>query len=143
MEKFIGLDLGTTTVGIATSDSLGISHGRENFRFEKGNYKKALKRVSEYIDEELINNIVIGLPLQLDRQEGERCASVRRFISDLLVLKPKIIVYYFDESFTTIEARERLHEAGLKEKKIKEIIDMVSAEIILEDFLRSKSYDKK
>ena len=45
MDKYIGLDLGTKSLGIATSDSLGIVHPRENFNFERGNYKKATERL--------------------------------------------------------------------------------------------------
>ena len=138
MEKYIGLDLGTKSLGIATSDSLGIVHGRENFNFEKGNYKKAREHLINFLEIENIKNLGSGYPVQLDLQEGERCQSVKRFISDLLLYKPDLNVFYCDESYTTIEARERLKEAGLKEEKIKKIIDMMSAVVILEDFLRNK-----
>ena len=137
MDKYIGLDLGTKSLGIATSDSLGIVHPRENFNFERGNYKKARERLLEYLIDENIKNVVIGLPRRLDLTEGDRCESVRRFIDDILKVKSDIKVYYSDESFTTIEARERLRDQGMKEEKIKKIIDMMSAVVILEDFLRS------
>lgn len=143
MERYIGLDLGTKSLGIATSDSLGIVHSRENFNFEKGNYKKARERLLEYLVDENIKNVVIGLPKRLDLTEGDRCESVRRFINDMLKLKSDINVFYIDESFTTIEARERLRDEGLKEEKIKKIIDMMSAVVILEDFLRSNTNGTK
>ena len=139
MEKYLGLDLGTKSLGIASSDSLGIVHPKENFNFEKGNYKKARERLLDIIEIENVKNIVIGYPVQLDLKEGERCQSVKRFIEDLLKVKPELKVYYCDESYTTIEARERLREQGVKEDKIKKIIDMMSAVVILEDFLRSKA----
>ena len=138
MERYVGLDLGTKTLGIATSDSLGIVHPRENFNFEKGNYKKAREHLLDFLEIENIKNIVIGFPLRLDLTEGDRCESVKRFIEDILKVNPNFSVYYVDESFSTIEARERLKEEGLKEEKIKKIIDMMSAVVILEDFLRSK-----
>ena len=71
------------------------------------------------------------------RVEGDRCESVRRFMSDILKVKPGLNVVYWDESYSTIEARERLKDEGLKEEKIKKIIDMMSAVVILEDYLRS------
>lgn len=138
MEKYIGLDLGTKTLGIAVSDELGIVYPKENFTFEKGNYKKARLHLLVLISNLKISNIVIGYPLQLDRNEGERCKSVKRFINDLLKENSNINVTYYDESFTTIEAKERLLSQGVKENKIKEIIDMMSAVVILEDYLRSK-----
>lgn len=142
MEKFVGLDLGTKSLGIATVDSLGIVHPRENFNFEKGNYKKAREHLLYFLEIENIKNIVIGYPRRLDLTAGDRCESVDRFIDDILKVKPDFKVYYVDESFTTIEARERLKEEGLKEEKIKKIIDMMSAVVILEDFLRSKDHEQ-
>ena len=68
MERYIGLDLGTTTLGIAISDSLGIVYGRENFNFERGNYKKAREHVLDLVNKENIYNIVIGLQLNLDKK---------------------------------------------------------------------------
>ena len=135
MEKFIGLDLGTTTLGIAVSDSLGIVHGKENYRFSKGNYRDARWHLIDLIKQLDIKNIVIGYPIQLNGVEGERCQSVKRFIKDLTFEMEGLNVYYQNEVFTTIEARERLHALNLKEDKIKQIIDMQSAIVILESFL--------
>lgn len=137
MDKYIGLDLGTTTLGIVYSDSLGIIHNKENFTFEPGNYKKARERVLYWVNELDILNIVIGFPYQLDRQKGERCKSVERFCNDLLKLNDNLNIIMFDESFSTIEAKERLLESGLSYKEIKSKIDMMSAYVILEDYLRS------
>ncbi|HKL72715.1 MAG TPA: Holliday junction resolvase RuvX [Candidatus Onthovivens sp.] len=137
MNKYIGLDLGTNSLGIVVSDSLGIVHNKENYNFERGNYKKARIHLIELINREQIYNIVIGLPLQIDREEGERCKSVRRFIEDLQKEMDNLKVIFFDESYSTIEARERLEEMGLKKDEIKKRIDMMSAFVILEDYLRS------
>ena len=60
MEKYLGLDLGTKSLGIAGSDSLGIVHPKENFNFEKGNYKKAREHLLDIIEIENVKNIVIG-----------------------------------------------------------------------------------
>ena len=139
MEKYIGLDLGTTTLGIAYSDSLGIIHNYENFTFEKGNYKKAREYLVEVTKKLEINKIVIGLPLQIDREEGERCKSVRRFANDVLKLDNSIEFIYFDESYSTFEAKERLIASGANKDEIKQNIDMMSANIILEDYLRSQN----
>lgn len=137
MEKYVGLDLGTKSLGIAISDELGIIFGKENFNFEKGNYKKAREHLIELLKKENIKNVVIGYPKRLDLTEGDRCESVKRFINDILKVEPDLVVYYVDESYTTIEARVRLQNQGMKEEKIKKIIDMMSAVVILEDFMRS------
>jgi len=137
MNKYICLDLGTTTVGIARSDILGIAHPVEEFRFERGNYKKAKDHVYEVCKTSGIYNIILGLPLQIDRQEGERCESVRRFEKELLEEHPDLKITLFDESYSTLEAHERLKDSGYKEDKIKQIIDMYSAVVILEDYLKN------
>ena len=138
MERYIGLDLGTTTVGIAISDSLGIVHGRENFCFEPGNYKKAREHIIELLKAENISNVVVGWPLQIDGQEGKRCASTKRFMVDILKELPDIKVFYKDERYTTIAAKERMDAMSMKYKKEKNLIDMFSAIVILESFLEEK-----
>ena len=134
---YFGLDLGTNSLGISINNELNIVFGVENYNFSKGNYKKAREHLLDIIEIENVKNIVIGYPVQLDLKEGERCESVKRFVEDLLKAKPDLKIYYCDESYTTIEARERLREQGVKEEKIKKIIDMMSAVVILEDYLRS------
>ncbi len=137
MEKYIGLDLGTKTLGISISDSLGIVHPKENYCFSVYYYKLAREHVIELCKNENITNIVLGLPLQIDRNEGERCKSVRRFATDLKNDYNLLNIYFQDESYSTIEARERLQNQGVKEEKIKTIIDMMSAVVILEDFINN------
>lgn len=136
--KYLGLDLGTTTLGIAKNDELGIVHIYENFNFEPGNFKKARAHLNEVIKKEKIEKIVMGLPLQLDGQEGKRAASTRRFIDDYLKEFEAIEVIYQDERYTTIEAKERLEAYGYKKAKIDQMIDAMSAVIILEDYLRKE-----
>lgn len=138
MEKYLCLDLGTVTIGIASSDSLGIVHPKEEYRFEKGNYKAAKNHVFEVAKESQIFKLVVGFPLQIDREEGKRCQSTRRFVEELKNEHPELEIELFDESYSTIEACDRLHNSGYKEDKIKEIIDMYSAVVILEDYLRNK-----
>jgi putative Holliday junction resolvase len=142
MDRFCALDLGDKTVGIATNDSLGIVHGKENFRYDKDKIEEAVRHVADFLKKEGIANLVIGLPLQIDRKEGDRCLFSRNFGSKLIESIPELKIVYHDESYTTIEARERLEDAGLKKEKIEKIIDMVSAEVILEDYLRSKGYEE-
>ena len=135
---YLSLDLGTTTLGIAISDDLNIVHGLENFEFEKGNYKKARNHLREVIIKNNVYNLVIGFPIQLDGQIGKRGESVKRFVDDFSKENSdlNLNIYYQDERYSTLEAQERLKNSGLKENKINKIIDMYSAVVILEDFLK-------
>ena len=136
MERYIGLDLGTTTVGIAISDVLGIVHGRENFCFERGNFKKAREHIINLLNEEKINKVVVGLPLMPNGEEQTRCESTKRFMNDILKELPTLEVIYEDERFSTIEAKERMIDMNMKKSKSENLIDMFSAIIILERYLR-------
>ena len=143
MVKYFCVDLGTKTMGIARSDILGIAHPFGEFRFDNGNYKSAREHLIKICLENNIFNVVIGYPLQIDREKGVRCLSVDKFISDTNLECQDIKFYRFDESYSTIEARERLKECGYNEKKIMQVIDMYSAVVILEDFLKNYKGDEK
>lgn len=141
--KILGLDLGTTTLGIAIKDELDIVHMYENFSFEPGNFKKARTHLNEVIKKENISKVVIGLPLQLDGIEGKRAISTRRFVNDYIKEFGNVEFIYLDERFTTIEAKERLLLADYKNDKIKANIDAMSAVIILEDYINGEKYGKR
>ncbi|MCX5775900.1 MAG: Holliday junction resolvase RuvX [Firmicutes bacterium] len=108
----MGLDLGTATLGMAVSDSLGLAaHGVETFRFEPGNYKKARERVMEFLAKENINEIALGLPLHMSGDVSERSQSAIRFKDDLLAIMPNLKITMIDERMTTMLANKRLLEA--------------------------------
>ena len=136
MGKILGLDLGTQTIGIATTDSLGIAaHGVETFRFEPGNFKKAREHVVELAHKDNIKIIVLGMPLYQSGDLSPHAQSCVRFREDLLKLDPNLQIEMVDESYSTIEADEKLKETGLSYEKRKEIIDEMAAVVILERYL--------
>ncbi len=137
--RALGLDLGTKTLGMAVSDSLGIAaHGVETFRFESGNYKKAREHIVEYLKKENIREVALGLPLHMSGQPSERSQSALRFRDDLLELMPEITVVMIDERMTTMLANKRLLEADISRAKRHEVIDTMSAVAILETYLAQR-----
>ena len=143
MEKILGLDLGTTTVGIAMTDSLRIAaHGVETFRFEAGNFKAAREHVVEIAKKEGIKKIVLGMPIYESGDLSPHAKSCLRFKDDLLKLEPSLEIEMIDEAYSTIEADEKLKVTGLSYEKRKEIIDEMAAVVILERYL-SKLEAKK
>lgn len=136
MDKILGLDLGTQTIGIAQTDSLGIAaHGVETFRFEPGNFKKAREHVIEIAHKENIKIIALGMPLYQSGDLSPHAQSCIRFREDLLKLDPSLKIEMVDESYSTIEADEKLKITGLSYEKRKEIIDEMAAVVILERYL--------
>lgn len=138
MDKYIGLDLGTTTVGIATSDALGFVHGLETFRFQPESYSQARKRVHEVVAQTGIKKIVIGLPMNMDGSEGKRAASSRQFMADLLKEDPSLFIELQDERMTSISAHKTLYEMNVAGKKHKESVDRLAACEILDFYLKMK-----
>ena len=139
MKKILGLDLGTKTIGIASTDSLGIAaHGVETFRFEEFNFKKAREHVIDLCQKEDIEEIALGIPFYASGDLSPRAKSCLRFRDDLLKLNPNLKITMIDESFSTIEADEMLKESNLSYTKRKEIVDEMAAVVILNRYLNQK-----
>ena len=138
MDKYIGLDLGTVTLGIATSDSLGFVHGLETFRFPKEAYSQARKRVHEVVEKTGIKNIVLGLPINMDGSQGFRAESSIRFKDDLLKEDPTLKVELQDERMTSISAHKTLFEMNVNSRNHKDSVDRLAACEILDFYLRMK-----
>lgn len=137
MSKILGLDLGTTTIGIASTDALGIAvHGRETFRFEPGNFKKAREHVLEICAQEDITEIVLGVPYYESGDVSPHAKSCLRFKEDLLKANNQLTIHEIDESYSTIDADEKLKEMNLSYTKRKELVDEYAAVVILERYLR-------
>ena len=138
LDKVIGLDLGTTTCGIAYSDCFGFVHGIETFRFDRNQYIVARKHVLELCEKMGINEIAIGLPLHLSGQMSEMANNVMRFREDLLKENPKLIINTVDERLTSVTANRSISEQGMNHKKRKESVDRIAACIILDTYVRMK-----
>lgn len=139
MNKVLGLDLGEKTLGIAESDLMGIiAQGVENYRFEDNNYSQALERVLYYIQKDNIKEIALGLPLHMSGDESEHSLLARKFKTMIEEANQNIKVVLIDERWTTKQANRRLLEADLSRKKRKNVIDKMSAVVILETYLQMR-----
>lgn len=138
MERVLGLDLGSRTCGIAISDSLGIPHPRENFRFEEGAYRQCLKHIKEYLEKENVHTVALGYPLNMDGSIGPSAERSIRFKEELLEMDKTLKVELVDERLTTVMATNSLLEADLSRNKRKKIIDQQSAVIILGAYLEKE-----
>ena len=137
-DKVIGLDLGTTTLGIAYSDVFGFVHGIETFRFPKNQYIVARKHVLELLEKMGIKKIAIGLPLHLSGGMSEMANNVMRFREDLLKERPDLIINTVDERLTSVSANRSISEQGMNHKQRKESVDRIAACIILDTYIRMK-----
>ena len=138
LDKVLGLDLGTTTLGIAYSDSFGFVHGIETFRFDRNQYIVARKHVLELLEKMGINEIAIGLPLHLSGNMSEMANNVLRFKEDLLKEKPGLIINTVDERLSSVSAHNSISERGMNHTQRKNSVDRIAACIILDTYVRMK-----
>ena len=140
--RIMGLDYGSKTVGVALSDELLLTaQAREIIRRKEANkLRKTLARIEELIQEYSVEKIVLGLPLNMDQTPSERSELCLEF-KDKIERRTGIPVIMWDERLTTVEADEIMDEAGIKGRERKEYVDMIAAQIILQDYL-DNSKDK-
>jgi len=97
-----------------------------------------IKKALDYIENEDIGAVVVGLPLNMDGSEGRLAKAVRRFAEDLKK-RIKLAVYFQDERLTSFDAEQKLAGSGLTRGKKKKRLDAVAAANILQAFLDSKA----
>ncbi len=125
----LGIDYGDARIGIAATDPVGImAHPVETVHRLKQDAHACISRV---IRERGIKTLVVGLPCHLDGREGESAQKARRFMEELSEQHPLLPVVWIDESFTTVAAAAKLHEAGKNAKRQKALIDQAAAVEIL------------
>ena len=138
MEKIMGLDLGSKTLGIAISDALGmIAHGVETFRFPENQDTLAVNRVKELCEQEHISKIVLGLPKHMNGDIGIRGEISLKFKEKLEKNIDGVEVILSDERLTTKIAENSLIFADVSRKKRKKVIDKMAAVTILQGYLDS------
>ncbi len=136
--KYLGLDLGTRSLGVAISDiTKTIATTYTTIRFPDSDYESAIKQLSTIIDKEPIEKIVLGLPKNMNNTMGPRAMTTLEF-KELLEKSFDIEVVMQDERLSTKEASSYMIEADLSRKKRKQKIDSLAANIILQTYLDKK-----
>ena len=138
------MDYGSKTVGVAISDELLLTAQAKEIirRKEENKLRKTLARIEELIQEYGVELIVLGLPLNMDQSESVRSALSEEF-RDKLERRTSIPVIMWDERLTTVEADAIMDEVGIKKSDRKEYVDMIAAQIILQDYLDNRETEKE
>lgn len=132
--RALGLDFGTKNVGLAASDELGVTV-RPLASLPNRNRRDLLIQIKAVVREELIQSVVIGLPLNMDGTSGEAVLRVRRF-AEILKRELALPVMEFDERLSTVEASEMWREMSSRRQRRYRSVDSLAAALILERFLR-------
>ena len=136
--RIMGLDFGSKTVGVAVSDPLGITaQGVEIVRRQGENkLRRTLARLEELIKEYEVEKLVVGCPLHMNGDFGERAKKSEEFGTKLST-RTGLPVIYWDERLTTVEADEIMKEAGVRREHRKDYVDKIAAVLILQGYLDS------
>ena len=133
--RYLGLDLGTRTLGISLSDiTLTIASTYKTIRFEDSKYDSLIPELSEIIKEFKISKIVLGFPKNMNNTIGDRCETTLEF-KTLLEQNLNIEVILQDERLSTVEATNYMIASDMSRKKRKTKVDSLAANIILQTYL--------
>ena len=138
--RILGLDYGSKTVGVAVSDPLGFTaQGVEIIRRKSENkMRQTLARIEELIAQYQVEEIVLGLPKNMNNTLGDR-AEKSLELKETLERRTGLPVVMWDERLTTVEANRTLMEASVRRENRKQYMDKLAAVFILQGYLDSLS----
>lgn len=131
--RALGIDFGEKRIGLAISDPEG-RMAIPLATLERRNDRSAVREIAEIARREGVGRLVLGEPVGLDGERGETAERVRRFGNRLAAVSG-LPLRLVNESLTTVEAQERLREAGIDPRRDPARIDAVAAQILLQEAL--------
>lgn len=133
MPRIIGIDYGGKRTGIAVTDSMQIIATA----LTTVPSNEVLDFLVAYVAKEEVEAMVIGYPISLKSEVTDGTKLVERFVEKLKTTFTTIQIHLIDERFTSRIAKEAMFSGGMKKKdrKVKGNVDMISAVIILQDFM--------
>ena len=136
--RYLGLDLGSKTLGIAISDKTNtIASVYTTIYFKDENYQSLISPLREIIEKEMIDTLVLGLPKNMNNTLGERALITLDF-KKMLEQEFKIPVIMEDERLTSVISNNVLIKADISREKRKKKVDGMAAVIILQGYLDRK-----
>lgn len=129
----LALDIGKVRIGIAKSSST-LASNLETLYCKS--WTKDTNYISEIANKLAVQEIIVGLPLNMDGTESEMCQYVKKFCQ-MLETKTSAKIIFVDERLTSISAEHIMHDLNVKVKKKKGLIDQIAATIILQSYLDS------
>ena len=136
MGRIVSIDYGRKRSGIAVTDNLKIiANGLTTVPSAK-----LIDFLIDYIAKENVELFIVGLPKQLNNELSENWKYIKPFVDRLKKAIPNIPIEFVDERFTSVLAHKAMLDGGLKKKdrQNKELVDEISATIILQSYLESK-----
>ena len=138
MEKILGIDYGEARTGLAVSDALGLlANGIGNI--EERDINRLINKIAEKAAELGVSKMVLGHPVNMNGTLGPKSEKVKK-LAERLREKTGLDVVLFDERCTTMAAHQFLNETNTRGKKRKGVVDTLSAQIILQNYMDSHKF---
>lgn len=134
--RFLCLDVGTKTIGVAVSDSKATIASSLKTLPAKGDVVNELRKITESYE---VKSIIVGYPLHMNGDISEKCAYVEK-IAEHIQSQLNLPILLWDERMSTLSAERILLEADMSRAKRKQHIDALAAGIILQSFLDFLKY---
>lgn len=132
--RYLGLDLGNRTVGMAMSDQLGlIANPLTTYKFSEKDLQKALEYVKIVVFDHQVDTVVLGFPKNMDGSIGFQAQYVLEFKK--MLEDASIKVELIDERLTTMQVNKIMLEADISRQKRKQHVDKLAAVVILQNYL--------
>lgn len=133
--RILGIDHGGRRIGLAISDSLGmIAHGLPTLT--RVTEEEAVAHVAKLVAEREVDEVVVGLPRNMDDSVGPQAQKAMQFAEKLRAIgKP---VHLSDERLTSERAHRVMSEAGLSWQKQRQKVDRMAAQFILQTWLDAR-----
>ncbi len=132
-QRFLGLDLGTKTIGLALSDE-GHRIATPYATIARKKLKDDVAELNRILAKEGVGALVLGLPVNMDGTEGPRCQAARAFARNIAPLVP-VPLTYWDERLSTVAVQRMMVEADLSRARRAELVDKLAAGYILQAYL--------
>ncbi len=134
--RVLGLDVGSKTIGVAVTDELGVCAHAVRTLARKGTAAD-VAQIASVARTYATQKLVVGMPYDLDGNEGTRARRVR-VLTDALA-DNGFEVELQDERFSTVEAERALLEADLSRARRKKVVDALAAQVILTAWLERRA----
>ena len=134
--RIMSLDVGSRTIGVACSDALFLTaQGVETIR--RTSLEADFNRIRELIASYEVEEIVVGMPKNMNGTKGDRAIKTEEFVAKLKEVVD-VPIAFWDERLTTVMAERSLIVADVSRKKRKAVIDKMAAVVILQGYLERR-----
>ncbi len=138
MGRILAIDYGSKRTGLAVTDPMRIIATA----LETIETPKLIEYLKSYFKKEAVDEVVIGMPKQLNNQDSESAPLVRKFVEIFKTTFPDKPIALADERFTSAQAHRTMLDGGMnkKNRQVKGNVDKISATLILQNYMQAKGY---